>query len=93
MVLSGPQPTAGGFKVLLRNLAFMKLWSGQIVSQLADKIFMVLLLEYVKNGQYQVPGLLAHSPNSQNSAVMVANTLPAVILGLAAGVFVDCWCY
>lgn len=91
MVLSGPQPTAGGFKALLRNLAFMKLWSGQIVSQLADKIFMVLLLEYVKNGQYQVPGFLAYSPNSQNSAVMVANTLPAVILGLAAGVFVDRW--
>jgi MFS family permease len=91
MVLSGSSPTAGGFKVLLRNRPFMKLWSGQIVSQLADKIFMVLLLEYVKDGQYLVPGILAHSPNSQNSAVMVANTLPAVILGLAAGVFVDRW--
>jgi MFS family permease len=91
MVLSGPQPTAGGFKVLLRNFSFLTLWSGQIVSQLADKIFMVLLLEFVKSGKYEVSGLLAYSPNSQNSTVMVANTLPAVILGLAAGVFVDRW--
>jgi MFS family permease len=92
MLTPGPQPTAGGFRALLHNQAFLRLWIGQIISQLADKIFMVLLLEFVKSGQYQVPGILAYSPNSQNSAVMVVNTLPAVVLGLAAGVYVDRWC-
>jgi MFS family permease len=91
MPSSAPQLPRSGFRALIHNPAFLKLWSGQIISQLADKVFLVLLLEFVKSGEYRVPELLTYSPNSQNSAVMVANTLPAVVLGLAAGVFVDRW--
>ncbi|AFY59999.1 MFS transporter [Synechococcus sp. PCC 6312] len=84
MLSPGPQPTSGGFLSLLHNRNFLKLWSGQIISQLGDKIFLVLLITLVVN--YQAPAYLA---TSMASAVMVANTLPAVFFGSAAGIFVD----
>uniref|UniRef100_B8HU14 Major facilitator superfamily MFS_1 n=1 Tax=Cyanothece sp. (strain PCC 7425 / ATCC 29141) TaxID=395961 RepID=B8HU14_CYAP4 len=79
-----PSPSGSGFRTLLHNRAFLILWGGQIISQLADKIFLVLLITLVVN--YDPPRFLE---NSMNSAVMVANTLPAVFLGSAAGIFVD----
>lgn len=84
MLSPGPQPTSGGFISLLHNRNFLKLWGGQIISQLGDKIFLVLLITLVVN--YQAPAYLA---TSMASAVMVANTLPAVFFGSAAGIFVD----
>ncbi len=84
MLSPGPQATSGGFISLLHNRNFLKLWSGQIISQLGDKIFLVLLITLVVN--YQAPAFLA---TSMASAVMVANTLPAVFFGSAAGIFVD----
>lgn len=86
MVPSGPQPTARGFHALMHNRPFLQLWSGQIISQVADKVFFVLLIALVVN--YEVPGT---PQNSMRSAVMIANTLPAVFLGSAAGIFVDRW--
>lgn len=79
-----PDPPATGFRALLYNPAFLRLWGGQIMSQLADKIFLVLLITLVVN--YDSPGFFA---NSMTSAVMIANTLPAVFFGSAAGIFVD----
>ena len=70
----------------MHNRGFVNLWVGQIVSQLADKIFFVLLIALVVN--YQPPRLFE---NSMRSAVMIANTLPAVLFGSAAGIFVDRW--
>ena len=68
------------------NRAFVVLWAGQIISQLADKFFFVLLITLV--GDYQPPEDIE---NSMRSSVMIANTLPAVFFGSAAGIFVDRW--
>lgn len=87
MLTSGPQPSSSGFRSLMRNRAFTNLWVGQIISQLADKIFFVLLIALVVN--YQPPRFFFE--NSMRSAVMIANTLPAVFVGAAAGIFVDRW--
>ncbi len=85
-----PQPTSEGFQALMRNRGFVLLWSGQIVSQLADKIFLLLLVELV--AIYTAPQLFGYSmENSMRSAIMITNTLPAVLFGSAAGIFVDRW--
>jgi predicted MFS family arabinose efflux permease len=79
-----PAAVNNGFSALLKNRAFMLLWIGQLVSQLADKVFFVLmiaLLEY-----YPSPGL---AQNSKYSTLMVAFTIPAILFGSAGGIFVD----
>jgi MFS family permease len=81
----GPQ-SSSGFRALLHNRGFVNLWAGQIISQLADKIFFVLLIALVVD--YQPPRMLE---NFSRASVMIANTLPAVFFGTAAGIFVDRW--
>ncbi len=83
---SDSQPSETGFQALFKNRPFLMLWTGQIVSQVADKIFFMLLIALVVN--YQPPQFLE---NSMRASVMIANTLPAVFLGSAAGLFVDRW--
>ncbi|MCG9891277.1 MAG: MFS transporter [Thermosynechococcaceae cyanobacterium MS004] len=82
---SGPSPSSG-FRALINNRGFVNLWIGQIISQLADKIFFVLLIALVVD--YQTPRMLE---NFSRASVMIANTLPAVFFGTAAGIFVDRW--
>ena len=82
---SSPEPS-GGFRGLLHNRGFVNLWAGQIISQLADKIFFVLLIALVVD--YQPPRMLE---NFSRASVMIANTLPAVFFGTAAGIYVDRW--
>jgi MFS family permease len=82
---SGPQ-SSSGFSALIHNRGFVNLWAGQIVSQLADKIFFVLLIALVVD--YHPPRVLE---NFSRASVMIANTLPAVFFGTAAGIFVDRW--
>ncbi len=60
------------------------LWSGQILSQIGDKVFFVLLIGILSD--YSSPDALK---NSMRSALMVAVTLPAILFGSAAGIFVD----
>jgi MFS family permease len=60
------------------------LWSGQILSQIGDKVFFVLLIGILAD--YSSPDALI---NSMRSALMVAVTLPAIFFGSAAGIFVD----
>ena len=62
----------------------MVLWFGQVVSQVADKVFFVLLISLLENYQ-SPPGF----ENSMRSALMIAFTLPAILFGSAAGIFVD----
>lgn len=81
---SSPPPSGSGFNALFKNKSFLILWGGQILSQIADKVFLVLLITLVVD--YRPPTFFA---NSMNSAVMVANTLPAIVFGSAAGIFVD----
>ncbi|NMG09832.1 MFS transporter [Brasilonema sp. UFV-L1] len=74
-----------GFIAVLKNRGFMLLWIGQLVSQLADKVFFVLVIALLEN--YPAPAGLAQ--NSMYSTLMVAFTIPAILFGSAGGVFVD----
>jgi predicted MFS family arabinose efflux permease len=79
-----PPARTSGFHALLKNRSFMVLWFGQLVSQVADKVFFVLLISLLEN--YQPP---RGFENSMRSALMIAFTLPAILFGSAAGIFVD----
>ena len=79
-----PPALESGFRALLKNRAFMVLWFGQLLSQVADKVFFVLLISLLES--YQSPQMFE---NSMRSAVMIAFTLPAILFGSAAGIFVD----
>ncbi len=81
-----PPGSGNGYRALMQNRPFVILWIGQIVSQIADKIFFVLLIDLVIH--YITPDF---PENTAKASVMMANTLPAVFLGFAAGIFVDRW--
>jgi predicted MFS family arabinose efflux permease len=80
-----PAAANNGFGKLLKNRGFMLLWIGQLVSQLADKVFFVLMIALLEN--YPPPPGLAQ--NSMYSTLMVAFTIPAILFGSAGGIFVD----
>ena len=79
-----PPALESGFRALLKNRPFMVLWFGQVLSQIADKVFFVLLISLLETYQ-PLPGF----ENSMRSALMIAFTLPAILFGSAAGIFVD----
>ncbi len=76
-----------GFVPVLKNPNFLALWSGQVFSQLADKIYLVLMIALIAShfqaGNQTISGWV--------SAIMIAFTIPAVLFGSLAGVFVDRW--
>lgn len=81
------KPHNQGFFPVFTNNRFLILWSGQIFSQLADKIYLVLMIAIVAK-QFQLP----NQPISQwVSPIMIAFTIPAVLFGSLAGVYVDRW--
>ncbi|MFQ4142184.1 MFS transporter [Chlorogloeopsis sp. ULAP02] len=80
-----PAAVNNGFGVLLKNRGFMLLWIGQLLSQMADKVFFVLMVALLEN--YPPPVGLAQ--NSMYSTLMMAFTIPAILFGSAGGVFVD----
>lgn len=77
----------GGFLAVLNNRDFLKLWAGQVFSQLADKVYLVLMIALIttrfQSADQTVSGWV--------SAIMVAFTIPAVLFGSVAGVYVDRW--
>ena len=76
-----------GFAPVLANPQFLILWSGQIFSQLADKVYLVLMIAIVTS-QFQLP----NQPISKwVSPIMIAFTIPAMLFGSLAGVYVDRW--
>jgi MFS family permease len=75
---------ASGFKALLKNRPFLFLWGGQIVSQVADKVLLVMSIALLTT--YHVPAKYAASSSSY---LMIATTIPAILFGAAAGIFVD----
>ena len=78
---------SSGFTPVLQNSRFLILWSGQIFSQLADKIYLVLTIAIIAS-QFQLP----NQPISKwVSPIMIAFTIPAVLFGSLAGVYVDRW--
>ncbi|MEO1146228.1 MAG: MFS transporter, partial [Cyanobacteria bacterium J06638_22] len=80
-------PQEAGFLPVLKNGNFLRLWSGQVFSQLADKVYLVLMIMIITS-QFQAAG---QTVSGWVSAVMVAFTIPAVLFGSVAGVFVDYW--
>jgi MFS family permease len=79
-------PPPGSFGVL-KNRNFVILWSGQIFSQLADKVNLVLMIAIIES-QFQSEN---QSISGWVSAITIANTIPAVLFGSLAGVYVDRW--
>ncbi len=76
-----------GVWAVLHNRNFLRLWAGQVFSQLADKVYLVLMIALIttrfQSADQTVSGWV--------SAIMVAFTIPAVLFGSVAGVYVDRW--
>ncbi len=84
-MLPAKTPTeTNSFQGLLRNRSFMWLWAGQALSQVADKILIVFSISLLST--YRIPASLAAS---SSSAILIATTIPAIVFGAAAGIFVD----
>lgn len=77
----------GGFFPVLRNPNFLALWGGQVFCQLADKVYLVLMIAIIST-QFQASD---QTISGWVSALMMAFTIPAVLFGSLAGVFVDRW--
>ncbi|WP_404784758.1 MFS transporter [Altericista sp. CCNU0014] len=75
------------FWKVLQNRNFLFLWAGQVFSQLADKVYLVLMIALITT-QFQAEG---QTVSGWVSSVMVAFTIPAVLFGSFAGVLVDRW--
>ncbi|OZH52762.1 arabinose efflux permease family protein [Hydrocoleum sp. CS-953] len=76
-----------GLLPVLKNGKFLTLWSGQVFSQLADKVYLVLMIAIIAN-QFQAED---QTISGWVSAIMIAFTIPAVLFGAGAGVYVDRW--
>ncbi len=76
-----------GFLPVLKNPNFLSLWFGQIFCQLADKVYLVLMIAVI-NTQFQS---VDQSISAWVSTLMIAFTIPAVLFGSVAGAFVDRW--
>jgi predicted MFS family arabinose efflux permease len=72
------------FGDVLKNRDFLYLWLGQIFSQLPDKVFIVLAVALMA-AHFKEAGA------SLQSAFFVAHSMPAILFGSLAGVFVDRW--
>ncbi|ACA98724.1 MFS transporter [Synechococcus sp. 7002] len=82
-----PSQSVDGFGPVLRNPKFLVLWLGQIFSQLADKIYLVLMIALIAS-HFQTAD---QSISAWVSAIMIAFTVPAILFGSVAGVYVDRW--
>ena len=79
-----PSAKQVGFRALLKNRSFLALWIGQLLSQVADKILLTLLIALLA-GYPTATG----TENSMRSVLLLTFTLPAILFGSAAGIFVD----
>lgn len=70
-----------------RNFNFLALWFSQVFSQIADKIYLVLIITLLS--QKLFADRVEISPLV--TGVMVASTAPAILFGSLAGVFIDRW--
>ena len=84
---NNPNSSPTGFTDVLKNNNFIVLWLGQIFSQLADKIYLVLMIAIISSN-FQT---LGESISGWVSLIMIAFTLPAIFFGSLAGVYVDRW--
>src|SRR5215207_7457501 len=77
---AGRAAAPSGYAVVLKNPHFLLIWSAQILSQTAQNIVNFALVVEVER--------LTHS-STNVSWVIVSFSLPALLLGPSAGVFVD----
>jgi MFS family permease len=82
-----PPEESRGMSAVLKNKNFLTLWGGQVFSQLADKVYLVLMIAIIET-QFQAAG---QTISGWVSAIMMANTIPAILFGSFAGVYVDRW--
>lgn len=82
-----PDDGERGFLPVFKNRNFLTLWGGQVFSQIADKVYLVMAIALVAN-QFQAEG---QSISGWVSAITIAFTIPAVLFGFIAGVLVDRW--
>lgn len=79
---SVPKDAGASFGKVLSNTGFLFLWLGQLNSQLADRLFVYVLM------------IIAYSLTKSNLGVAVpllAFGVPSLLFGPLAGVFVDKW--
>ncbi|MEA2575800.1 MAG: hypothetical protein QOH93_3098 [Chloroflexia bacterium] len=78
-------PKANFFTVM-RNTGFRNLWAGQLVSQIGDYFSflttMIVVSSFSADPQFTTLAV---------SGMMLANSLPRLLFGMLAGVFVDRW--
>ena len=79
-----PAAVNNGFAAVFKNRAFMLLWIGQLISQLADKVLLVLLIALLDN--YPIASGLE---DTRRSNLFMAFTVPAILFGSVGGVVVD----
>ena len=68
------------FRNVLKNSQFVFLWTAQIFSQFSDKVLFLFMVDLVTKDQFS---------NSKVSILTLVFTIPAVLFGSVAGVFVD----
>ncbi len=76
-----------GFLPVLKNRNFLTLWSGQVFSQLADKVYLVLMIAIIASRFQEQDQTIS----GWVSSIMIAFTIPAVLFGSIAGAYVDRW--
>ena len=74
------------FLTILRNGNFRNLWLGQVISQMGDYFAFLAIMVVVGSFSHDVS-----QTTTQVSGVMIASTLPRLLFGILAGVFVDRW--
>jgi predicted MFS family arabinose efflux permease len=79
-----PAAVNNGFAAILKNRGFMLLWIGQVFSQLADKVLLVLLISLVTK---YLPENVVN--DTGRFYLYMAFTVPAILFGSAGGVIVD----
>src|ERR1044072_3074664 len=79
-----PRPV--NFLTILRNRNFRNLWIGQVVSQMGDYFAFLAIMVVVGTFSQDVS-----ETTRQVAGVMIAPTLPRLLFGVLAGVFVDRW--
>ncbi len=88
---SEPSEDKAGFTSLFRNRQFMNLWIAQIFSQFSDRAVFVLFVATLTAQQSMSVGQRTIGAAEMTSWLYVAFTIPAVVLGPVAGVYVDRW--
>lgn len=82
MMMDNPLKKRPQFSAVLKNRGFVFLWLGQLTSQLADRLYIYVLI------------VVAYSLTKSSLGVsvpMLAFGIPSILFGTLAGVFVDRW--